>query len=156
MERPSTTYAAAVIDRGFTHVAFTIRDADASIDFYARYGGFQLIHRRSDPDTGRRVLWLSDLTRPFALVLIEDVDPAFPLAGSNHLGIGVRDRSEVDRLAALARDEGRLVLAPIDSGPPVGYWAIIRDPDGHQLEVSFGQEVALAIEDPTIGLGPPR
>ena len=144
-----------MIDRGFTHVAFTIRDADASIDFYARYGGFQLVHHRADPDTGRRVVWLSDLTRPFAIVLIEDPQPTFPLAGWNHLGIGVLDRDEVDRLAALARAEGRLVLAPTDSGPPVGYWAIIGDPAGHQLEVSYGQEVALAVEDPTIGPEPP-
>jgi hypothetical protein len=51
----------------------------------------------------------------------------------------------VDRLCELARGEDRSVLGPTDSGRPVGYWAIIRDPDGHNLEVSFGQEVGLAV-----------
>jgi hypothetical protein len=29
----------------------------------------------------------------------------------------------------------------------VGYWAFLRDPDGHTLEVAFGQEVALVVGD---------
>jgi hypothetical protein len=28
----------------------------------------------------------------------------------------------------------------------VGYWAYVVDPDGHNLEVSFGQDVGLAVE----------
>jgi hypothetical protein len=28
----------------------------------------------------------------------------------------------------------------------VGYWGIIGDPDGHNLEVAFGQEVGLTVE----------
>jgi hypothetical protein len=34
----------------------------------------------------------------------------------------------------------------MDSGYPVGYWGLIVDPDGHNLELSYGQEVALAVE----------
>jgi hypothetical protein len=41
-------------------------------------------------------------------------------------------------LCALARGEGRLLNGPRDAGPPIGYVAAIRDPDGHTLEVSFG------------------
>src|SRR5262245_60952881 len=70
-----------VTDRGLTHIALTVRDADASSAFYARYGGFDVVHRRSDPDTGRQVVWLTDHTRPFVIVLIEVPQPAFPLAG---------------------------------------------------------------------------
>ena len=141
-------------DRGLTHIALTIRDADASTSFYARYAGFEVVHGRTDPDTGRRVVWLTDHTRPFVLVLIEVPEPAFPLAGSNHLGVGVADRAEVDRLSTMAAADGCLALAPTDSGPPVGYWAVIRDPDGHQLEVSHGQEVALAVAEPVVVLPP--
>jgi predicted enzyme related to lactoylglutathione lyase len=46
----------------------------------------------------------------------------------------------------LAKDDGRTVLGPIDSGPPVGYWAYIADPDGHNLEISYGQEVGLTVD----------
>ncbi len=38
------------------------------------------------------------------------------------------------------------MFGPIDSGPPVGYWGYIVDPDGHNLELSYGQEVGLTIE----------
>ncbi len=53
----------------------------------------------------------------------------------------------MDRLVAEAQAEGRTVLGPTDSPYPVGYWALISDPDEHTLEVSFGQEVALTVEE---------
>jgi hypothetical protein len=28
----------------------------------------------------------------------------------------------------------------------VGYWAYIVDPDGHNLEISYGQEVGFTVE----------
>ena len=45
----------------------------------------------------------------------------------------------------LASREGRAVHGPTDSGYPVGYWALIADPDDHTLEISDGQEVALTV-----------
>ncbi len=130
---------------GFTHVALSVRDVDASIEFYGRYANMRPVHRRSDGP--HRVVWLSDLTRPFVMVLIESDDPQPRLGGTAHLGVGCVSRADVDRLSELARREQRLSLGPTDSGPPVGYWAIIRDPDGHNLEVSYGQEVGLAVQD---------
>ena len=67
-------------------------------------------------------------------------------AGFSHLGIGCETREEVERRCELARGEGRTVLGPHDSGPPVGYWAFITDPDGNNLELSHGQEVGLTVE----------
>jgi hypothetical protein len=52
----------------------------------------------------------------------------------------------VDRLAASARAEGRPCYGPADHGEPVGYFALISDPDDHTLEVSHGQEVGLAVD----------
>jgi hypothetical protein len=99
------------------------------------------VHRREG------VVWLSDRTRPFVIVLIESdrVEPA--LRPSAHLGVACASRAEVDRLAALARLQGRLVSGPEDAGPPVGYWVFFRDPDGHTLELSHGQEVGLTVEE---------
>lgn len=37
------------IDVGFTHVAFVVRDLEKSIDFYGRYAGMEVVHRR-EPD----------------------------------------------------------------------------------------------------------
>jgi catechol 2,3-dioxygenase-like lactoylglutathione lyase family enzyme len=69
----------------------------------------------------------------------------FPLRPFAHLGVGCDSREEVDRLSALAREEQCLIEGPNDFGPPVGYWAFLRDPDGHTLEIAYGQEIALAV-----------
>ena len=50
---------------------------------------------------------------------------------------------------AIAADEDVLIGGPDDAGPPVGYWAFLRDPDGHTLELSYGQEVGLTVDDAT-------
>lgn len=131
------------VDIGATHLALVASDLERSIAFYERYAGMQVVHRRADPG-GSRVVWLSDLTRPFVLVLIEGAVEA-RLGGFSHLGVGCASRAEVDRLAAAARAEGCLAMGPTDSGEPVGYWAFLRDPDGHHLELSYGQEVGLAV-----------
>ncbi|MGH0032271.1 MAG: VOC family protein [Myxococcota bacterium] len=127
-------------DLGLTHVALPACDLDESIRFYADYAGMQVVHRREG------VVWLSDKTRPFVIVLMESREVHHPLRPSAHLGVACESRDEVDRLAEQARAEGRLVEGPADYGPPVGYWVFVRDPDGHTLEVSHGQDVGLAVE----------
>lgn len=131
-------------DVGLTHVALTVADTAVSAGFYGEYAGLRIVHRRpSDPGPGE-VLWLADGTRPFVLVLIPGT-VRHPLGGSNHLGVACASREDVDAGLDRARGEGRPVLGPFDDGPPVGYWGIVADPDGHQLELSFGQEVGLAV-----------
>jgi catechol 2,3-dioxygenase-like lactoylglutathione lyase family enzyme len=136
---------ARATDHGLTHVALPIAHADRSIAFYRRFAGMEVVHRRTDPETGAAVVWLSDLTRPFAVVLIETT-VTHTLGGFSHLGVGLDSRAAVDTACAAARDAGHAVLGPLDDGPPVGYWAIIEDPDGHNLELSHGQQVSLTIE----------
>ena len=126
-------------DAGLTHIALTVTDVDRSIAFYAKYARMHVVHRRVDD--GRTVAWISDGTRPFAIVLIAARPVHAVLSPWTHLGVACANRAEVDRLCDEARREGVLVDGPSDSGPPVGYWAFLRDPDGHTLELSFGQEV---------------
>ena len=141
---------------GLTHIALLIHDAAASIDFYSRYAGMEVVHRRQEGATGREVLWLSDRTRPFVVVLIQAEQVEGRLDGFAHLGVGCRSRDEVDRLCELARSEGRLKLGPLDSGEPVGYWAFIEDPDGHNLEISYGQEVGFTVSRGSGSVASPR
>jgi len=129
-----------VSDVGLSHVALPVTDLDSSAAFYADYARMRVVHRRP------QVIWLGDGTRPFVIVLIETGEVSDPLAPFGHLGVGCETREEVDRLAAKARSAGILIGGPTDSGPPVGYWAFLRDPDGHTLEISHGQEVALTTE----------
>lgn len=132
-------------DLGLTHVALPVTNVEASVAFYAKYAGMKVVHRRSDPATGNTVVWLSDGTRPFAIVLIEAREVRSPLVPIAHLGVGCASRAEVDRLVAAAKAEGRPTWGPIDAPYPVGYYALVSDPDEHTLELSHGQEVGLAV-----------
>lgn len=127
-------------DLGLTHIALPVSDLDASVAFYSRYASMKVIHRRHD------VVWLSDLTRAFAIVLIQCEQVQHPLLPWAHLGVGVASRDDVDQLCAQARSDGCLLREPEDSGPPVGYWALMRDPDGHTLELAYGQDVRFAVD----------
>ena len=136
------------IDRGLTHVALPVTDLDASVAFYERYASMRVVHRRTDPDSGTSVAWISDLTRSFVIVLIEVPTVDARLGGIFcHVGVGLASRADVDDICNRARAEGRDVFGPLDSGPPVGYWGYVVDPDGHNLEISFGQEVTFTVSE---------
>ena len=125
-------------DIGLTHIALAVHSLDESAAFYGAYAGMHVVHRRHG------VVWLADGTRAFAVVLIEAAQVK-PLVSPAHLGVGVASRGEVDRLCEIARRNNCLLREPEDSGPPVGYWALLRDPDGHTLEIAHGQDVGLAV-----------
>ena len=134
-------------DIGLSHIALPVSDLDKSVAFYEKYAAMKQVHYRLDEESGWRVSWVSDGTRPFVIVLIEGPPNTTPLAPMAHLGVGCKSREIVDSLCEQARAEGCLIGGPSDYGPPVGYWAFLRDPDGHTLELSFGQEVALTVEE---------
>jgi catechol 2,3-dioxygenase-like lactoylglutathione lyase family enzyme len=125
-----------------THVAIHSRDVESSVAFYRRYCDVVEVHRRVEH--GTTVVWLGERgrEREFVIVLIgvphEDaVEPA-PMA---HLGYAVESRAEVDRLGALGERDDIVVEAPKDAGPVVGYFCIVRDPDGNWVEFSHGQSL---------------
>jgi lactoylglutathione lyase len=139
----------------FTHIALPVRDLDATLAFYERYTTLRKIHERYEPETGLRTAWLAnarDVTNAaarFVLVLIcghlpaqitGDIKEEYGFLRSiSHLGISVDSRDDVDRLAAIAKEEGCLVLGPRYMNPVVGYICLVRDPDGNQLEFSVEQ-----------------
>jgi catechol 2,3-dioxygenase-like lactoylglutathione lyase family enzyme len=138
-----------MIDVGLTHVALGVSAMERSLAFYERYASMRVVHRRRDAESGSDVAWISDGTRPFVIVLIESGEVAARLLPFAHLGVGCESRARVDELCEKARAEGVLIQGPTDSGPPVGYWAFLRDPDGHTLELAHGQEVALTVSSAT-------
>src|SRR3546814_4889342 len=106
------------------------------------------VHRRNGQGRGDVVAWISDGTRPFVIVLIQQ--PGLkdrPLGPIGHLGVACASREDIDRLAARAAEAGILLKGPEDWGAPVGYWAYIADPDGNVLEISHGQQVELTVEN---------
>jgi catechol 2,3-dioxygenase-like lactoylglutathione lyase family enzyme len=132
-------------DIGLTHVALMVTEPEASIAFYRKYASMEIVHRRIDAETQRTVVWLTDRTRPFVIVLIQTDKVEMPLRPFAHLGVGCRSREEVDRLCKEAAHDRCLHSGPLDSGYPVGYWAFFLDPDGNTLEISYGQEIALTL-----------
>ncbi|MEH1971235.1 VOC family protein [Nostoc sp.] len=133
-------------DLGFTHIALAVSDVDTSISFYAKYAQMTVVHRRTDQTIQVDVAWISDLTRPFVIVLIKAAKVEGALSPQSHLGVAYQNRGEIDRLCNEARAEEILLDGPNDWGFPVGYWAFIRDPDGHTLEISYGQEISFTVE----------
>ena len=136
-----------MIDIGLTHIALPVSDVERSIEFYSTYAGMQVIHRRIDAEAGVAVAWLCDRTRPFAIVLIQTNSVHSVLSPLAHLGVGCKSREDMDALCEKAKQEGVLIQEQKDSGYPIGYWAFLRDPDGHTLELSYGQEIGLTVEN---------
>lgn len=125
-----------------THVAVRAVDLDASIAFYQRYAGLHLVHNREDE--GIRVSWLSDRKEDpdFVVVLLEmPHEKMREPSATDHFGFDVASRDDVDRIGELAREDGILKWGPVDAGPIVGYFVMVRDPSGNTCEFSHGQPI---------------
>lgn len=138
-----------------THLALPVRDLDATLAFYEKYTALVNIHQRHDDETGMRTVWLAnerDITPEgarFVIVLIcgslptkitGDIEEHYGfLTSISHLGMSVDSRSEVDRIAEMAREDGCLLLGPMYRNEVVGYICIVTDPDGNNVEFSVEQ-----------------
>ncbi len=125
-----------------THVALGVRDLDRTIAFYRRHVALHVVHERVDG--GMRVVWLAERPTDVDFVIVLMPVPAGPRPGPGtlkHLGFAVGSRAEVDAAARAARAEGILRIEPTDAGPIVGYFCIVEDPDGNQVEFSYGQPI---------------
>jgi len=138
-----------------THIALPVKDLDATLAFYERYTTLVNIHERFDPQTGLRSVWLAnardvtDAAARFVIVLIcgklptavtGDIKEEYGFLRSiSHLGISLESRDDVDRVAAMAKEEGCLLLGPMYRNEVVGYICIVTDPDGNNVEFSVEQ-----------------
>ncbi|MBX3460255.1 MAG: VOC family protein [Planctomycetes bacterium] len=125
---------------GLTHIALKCRDTLATAAFYEAVCGMSLVHQRTGE--AQPVVWVSarPLGLDFVLVLMGGGgDGKAPRM--DHLGFTVASREVVDAIAAAAAEIGALAEGPHDLGPPVGYFVVIRDPDGNGVEFSHGQEI---------------
>jgi catechol 2,3-dioxygenase-like lactoylglutathione lyase family enzyme len=128
-----------------THLALGVRNLEHTIAFYRKHAGLHVVHDRQDGSV--RVVWLGEheSENQFVLVLFESGTPSSPAPSTlQHLGFAVDSRAEVDAAAATARSEGVLLQEPTYAGPVVGYFCIVRDPDGNQVEFSHGQPITTA------------
>lgn len=122
----------------WTHITINCSNLERSVDFYTSLCGLTIVRDRRLE--GRHNVWLGPATRPdeeplFVLVIVQD-EVKFRL---DHFGFQCESRAEVDRIAELARQQDNLVEPPVDVGGVVGYFTMVRDPDGHLVEFTFGQ-----------------
>jgi catechol 2,3-dioxygenase-like lactoylglutathione lyase family enzyme len=125
-----------------THVALFVRDAERTVDFYRRFVGLHVVHDRVDDSV--RVVWLGEREQDpdFVIVAIAlppgqaDVPPHMA-----HFGYDLPSRAAVDEIAARGQAEGVVMQGPADAGPIVGYFCMLRDPDGNLVEFSHGQPI---------------
>src|SRR5881275_2142745 len=121
----------------WTHITINVSDLDKSVEFYTAFCGLSIVRdRRAE---GRHNVWLGPKTEPgedpiFVLVVVQDAVKA----RLDHFGFQCESRAEVGLIAELAREQNILVEAPVDIGGVVGYFTMVRDPDGHLIEFTAG------------------
>ena len=63
------------------------------------------------------------------------------LRSISHLGISLSTRDEVDHIAALAKEDGCLLVGPMYRNEVGGYICVVTDPDGNNVEFSVEQDL---------------
>lgn len=132
-----------------------MRNLGATLAFFEKYTTLVNIHEREDPATGLHSVWLAnqrDITSAgarFVIVLISgklptkitgDIKEEYGFLRSiSHLGISLQSREQVDQIAAMAKEDGCLLLGPMYRNEVVGYICIVTDPDGNNVEFSVEQ-----------------
>ena len=145
-----------------THIALPVRDLEATLAWYRKYTTLEVIHEREDPDTKLRTAWLANAgdktelggdigvqAAKFVIVLIAgklptnitgDIKEEYGfLTSISHLGLSLDSREDVDRVAAMAKEDGCLLLGPMYRNVVVGYICVVKDPDGNNVEFSVEQ-----------------
>jgi catechol 2,3-dioxygenase-like lactoylglutathione lyase family enzyme len=134
----------------WTHIAFAVKDIEATIAWYQRFTHLTLLQRGEDAD-GMNA-WIgdaSDADSPFVLVVgqfYEGHDPFAPavhppMGPFAHIGIELPTREAVDEIAQRAKAEGCLAFGPTLMPKQIGYICFVKDPDGNTIEFSFDQGV---------------
>lgn len=122
-----------------THIALHVGALDACIEFYQRYCNLEVTD--DQVRGGRRVVLMAEPGRGASFVLqllAGGVDKAPTPEEDRHFGFAVDSREEVDRLAAIAADEGILLYETFEGPFPIGYICTIKDPNGNTVEISCG------------------
>lgn len=133
----------------FTHCALHVADLEESIAFYARYCDMEIVKEHGEGDA--RVVWLASpgAGDRFVLVLLGGGAVRDPSPDDmTHYGFGVAARDDVDRIAALAKQDGCLHWEPREYAPPTGYLCGVKDPTGYVVEFSYGQPLGPRADGP--------
>ena len=130
-----------------THIALHVEQLEPCVQFYEKYCGLRIIHRRQHKH--KQVVWLAEQGREqdFVMVLLPGGHKQQArIDDFSHLGFAVDSKAQVDVIAKLAEEDGILVWPPIQEDFPVGYYCGVLDPNGHYVEFSYGQPLGPGAE----------
>jgi lactoylglutathione lyase len=124
----------------WTHVTMTVGNIERTIAFYTSFCHLRMLRDRRREGGG--TVWLGPDTPPgknptFLLVVSEGE----VTSRMDHLGFQCDAREQIDKIAERGRELGILVEPPTDTGGVVGYFTMLRDPDGHLVEFTHGQPI---------------
>jgi glyoxylase I family protein len=130
MTQPSIT--------GASHIALTVRDMDASADWYQRVFGWIVLRRLAAGEAGTPRILLFDPATGFALGVCQPEDGSgdqfdHRRTGLDHFAFGVADEAGLHAWAAHL-DEHGVAHSPVrDAG--LGKFVSFEGPDGIQFEL---------------------
>jgi catechol 2,3-dioxygenase-like lactoylglutathione lyase family enzyme len=124
----------------WTHITITVSDIERSIDFYRSFCDLTVVRDRRREGGG--TVWLGRSAPPgknptFLLV----IGRGEVTSRMDHLGFQCELKQQVDEIAEKGRQLGILVEPPTEAGGVVGYFTMLRDPDGHLVEFTYGQPI---------------
>ena len=143
-------HAIGPVKSTWTHIAFAVKDVEATIAWYESFTHLSLLARSEDAD-GKNA-WIGDASNaesPFVLVVGQFYEghdpfapaPHHPMGPFAHIGIELDSKAAVDEVAARAKAAGCLALGPLQMPKQIGYICFLKDPDGNTVEYSYDQGV---------------
>lgn len=128
-----------------THMALQVKDMQASIDFYKKWGGMEVIDLKRPDVKEETSVWLAcpGQEEQFVIVLLPGGDGSPKAEGMRHIGLAVGSEEELREIADEADKAGLIHWPYQQHSYPVGTLFSIKDPDGYIVEFSYGQPLGL-------------
>ncbi len=124
---------------GAAHVGLTVRDMDASAEWYQKVFGWRVLGRFGSGERATPRVLLYDPATLFGVSLCEPVDRSGDLfdhrrTGLDHLAIEVADEAQLDGWIKHL-DELEVSHSPIREAGGAARFVSFEDPDGIQFEI---------------------
>lgn len=122
------------------HVALWSLDIETLAAFWVRYFGARIGEKyisQNRPGFTSRFVTLTEgpTIELMSLPALESGVNGKELCGWAHIALNVGDKTQVDRLAKQANEQGILVSGPRMTGDGF-YEAVLKDPDGNLIEIT--------------------
>lgn len=123
---------------GASHIALTVRDMEASAEWYQRVFGWIVLRRYGPDEAGTPRILLYDPASGFALGLCQPEDGSrddfdYRRTGLDHFAFGVADDAALHEWMAHLDGLGIAHSGVTDLG--IGSFVAFNDPDGIQFEL---------------------